>query len=275
MTSIKIKTNWETNNIVSDGVRIYKKTELFNSDNLPQPLVEITDGSEFYEDLDVIEGQTYFYMLSCFLNKQEVFTECFRVSTSSDPNAAFLTNHLNFETSSLFDKKTGSNWSTTGSISYVPVADKIALSIAKPSFISAPGVLSASSSFTAVLDITFLNEPTFTHQAIMSIRASNSSESIDIFRVNGSGIAVYKGPYGVVGSGVNLPNNIRLLLKIVKKSNGTIKFFINDALINTQNFTYNVESSSHIQIGYNHTDPSRGLNAVIHEFKYYHGKEID
>lgn len=79
MTSIKIKTNWETNNIVSNGVRIYKKTELFDSDNLPQPLVEITDGSEFYEDLDIIEGQTYFYMLSCFLGEQEVFTECFKV----------------------------------------------------------------------------------------------------------------------------------------------------------------------------------------------------
>lgn len=270
MSSVTLE--WQQSGVY-DSFNIFRALSPMDINSMPEPIASTT--AKNYTDLAIEEDKTYYYRVASVRNESTMMSAEVSVSTSSDPNAAFLTNHLNFETSSLFDKKTGSNWSATGSISYVPVADKIALSIAKPSFISAPGVLSASSSFTAVLDITFLNEPTFTHQAIMSLRASSSSESIDIFRVNGSGIAVYKGPYGVVGSGVNLPNNVRLLLKIVKKSNGTIKFFINDALINTQNFTYNVASSSRIQIGYNHADPSRGLNAVIHEFKYYHGKEID
>jgi hypothetical protein len=271
MSSVTLE--WQQSGVY-DSFNIFRALSPMDINSMPEPIASTT--AKNYTDLAIEEDKTYYYRVASVRNESTMMSAEVSVSTSSDPNAAFLTNHLNFETSSLFDKKTGSNWSATGSISYVPVADKIALSIAKPSFISAPGVLSASSSFTAVLDITFLNEPTYPHQAIFGLSAvGDQNLSINVFRLNGSGIAVYAGSAGVVGSGVNLPNNTRLLLKIVKKSNGTIKFFINDALINTQNFTYNVASSSRIQVGYNDADPSRGLNAVIHEFRYYHGKEID
>lgn len=82
MTSIKIKTSWVNNNITSDGVKIYKHTESFDVTTLPVVYKEVTSSSNFYEDLDVVEGQIYFYMLSCFLGEREVFTECFQVSTS-------------------------------------------------------------------------------------------------------------------------------------------------------------------------------------------------
>ena len=270
----RIELNWDVPYAV-DEHRYYCSETAIDPENLPVPKEVLASDARSYVDTAVDEDKLYYVAVSSVKNSVEKISGIKQISTSSDPNAAFLTNHLNFETSSLFDKKTGSNWSAIGSISYVPVADKIAISIAKPSFISAPGTLVSANSFTAIFDITFLNEPTFPHQAIMSLGASNSSESIDIFRLNGSGIAAYKGAYGVVGSGVNLPNDVRLLLKIVKKSDNTIKFFINDVLMSTQNFPYDVSSGSRIQIGYNNTDPGRGLNSIIHEFKYYHGKEID
>lgn len=91
MTSIKIKTSWVNNNITSDGVKIYKHTESFDVTTLPVVYKEVTSSSNFYEDLDVVEGQIYFYMLSCFLGEQEVFTECFEVKSSSDPvNLSFI-----------------------------------------------------------------------------------------------------------------------------------------------------------------------------------------
>lgn len=80
--SIKIKTSWTDNNAIVEGVRIYKSTASFDVNTLPAIYAEILDGGDFYEDLNVIEGQTYFYMLSCFLGEQEVFTECYEIVAS-------------------------------------------------------------------------------------------------------------------------------------------------------------------------------------------------
>lgn len=77
--SIKIKTSWTDSNVIIEGVRIYKSSVNFDVSSRPAVYAEILDGSEFYEDLNVAEGQTYFYMLSCFLGEQEVFTECYEV----------------------------------------------------------------------------------------------------------------------------------------------------------------------------------------------------
>lgn len=77
--SVKIKTSWTDNNVIIEGVRIYKSSVNFDTSSRPAVYAEILDGSEFYEDFNVTDGQTYFYMLSCFLGEQEVFTECYEV----------------------------------------------------------------------------------------------------------------------------------------------------------------------------------------------------
>lgn len=79
---VKTKINWDNENAVSESVRIYRADSAFASTNLPPQLAEIIGDVYEYEDLGVIEGQTYFYMLSSFLGEQEVFTECFEVNTS-------------------------------------------------------------------------------------------------------------------------------------------------------------------------------------------------
>lgn len=80
--SVKIKINWDDLNVISEGVRIYKSASEFTSSSLPAVYTTVVYGVDEFEDLNVVENQTYFYMLSCFLGEQEVFTECFEVIAS-------------------------------------------------------------------------------------------------------------------------------------------------------------------------------------------------
>lgn len=77
--SVKVKINWKNDNVISESVRIYRSDSVFASTSLPPLLTEIVGDVYEYEDLDVIENQTYFYMLSAMLDEQEVFTECFEL----------------------------------------------------------------------------------------------------------------------------------------------------------------------------------------------------
>lgn len=88
--SIKIKASWTDNNVIIEGVRIYKSSASFDVNSRPAVYAEILDGSKFYEDLNVAEGQTYFYMLSCFLGEQEVFTECYEIVAQAAAKYALL-----------------------------------------------------------------------------------------------------------------------------------------------------------------------------------------
>lgn len=81
--SIKIKINWDNENVVSESVRIYRADSAFTSASLPPILEEIISDIYEYEDLSVIKDQTYFYMLSAKLGEQEVFTECFEVKAAN------------------------------------------------------------------------------------------------------------------------------------------------------------------------------------------------
>ncbi|EEY94017.1 hypothetical protein HMPREF0026_01293 [Acinetobacter junii SH205] len=76
---VKIKINWDNENAVSESVRIYRSDSVFTPASLPSLLTEIFGDVYEYEDLNVIEDQTYFYMLSAKLGEQEVFTDCFEV----------------------------------------------------------------------------------------------------------------------------------------------------------------------------------------------------
>lgn len=82
--SIKIKINWDNENVVSESVRIYRADSIFTPTSLPPLLTEIVGNVYEYEDLTTVEDQTYFYMLSAKLGEQEVFTECFDVVAEQD-----------------------------------------------------------------------------------------------------------------------------------------------------------------------------------------------
>lgn len=102
--SVKIKINWNNENVVSESVRIYRADSAFTTTLLPPLLSEIFGDVYEYEDLSVIEDQTYFYMLSAKLDEQEVFTDCFEVSS----NIGVKLIDLNLKTITRLSK-TGSN----------------------------------------------------------------------------------------------------------------------------------------------------------------------
>lgn len=101
--SVKIKINWDNENVVSESVRIYRADSAFTKENLPPVLTEIIGDVYEYEDLTTADGQTYFYMLSAKLGEQEVFTECFEVKAVID-----ITNAQAFSFNSPFPQY----WST-------------------------------------------------------------------------------------------------------------------------------------------------------------------
>lgn len=120
--SIKLKIGWTDNNAIIEGVRIYKSSSLFDVNTLPAVHAEITDGSLFYEDFDVIEGQTYFYMLSCFLGDREVFTECYNVVASAIipvdlPKITAITSTVSVPDTGFSGINTAACWFTEGGAS--------------------------------------------------------------------------------------------------------------------------------------------------------------
>lgn len=79
--SVKIKINWDNENVVSESVRIYRADTLITTPAQEMLIATIFGNVYEYEDLTTAEGQTYYYMLSAKLGEQEVFTECYEVST--------------------------------------------------------------------------------------------------------------------------------------------------------------------------------------------------
>lgn len=91
--SIKVKIAWDNNNAISEGVRIYRSDMIFTPSNLPDVLFTVTGFNE-YDDTNVEKGQTYFYMLSCILGEQEVFTECFEILVKKNEDSLLFAEAL-------------------------------------------------------------------------------------------------------------------------------------------------------------------------------------
>lgn len=94
--SVKIKINWDNENVVSESVRIYRADSVFTPASLPLLLAEIMGDMHEYEDLSVVSGQQYYYMLSTKLGEREVFTECFQVSTLTDLTLSIVNKSMSY-----------------------------------------------------------------------------------------------------------------------------------------------------------------------------------
>ena len=125
--SVKIKITWDDLNVISEGVRIYKNASAFTSSSLPAVYTTVTYGVVEFEDLDVVEKQTYFYMLSSFLDEQEVFTDCYEVNVESttppDPQLSTVTLLMQFDANPLKDPISDVTWTLYGD-AYVDTVDK-------------------------------------------------------------------------------------------------------------------------------------------------------
>ena len=126
--SIKIKINWDNENVVSESVRIYRADSIFTPTSLPPLLTEIVGDVYEYEDLTTVENQTYFYMLSAKLGEQEVFTECYLIEATQippDPHFADVLLLMQFDGAApLLDPVSGATWVLNGD-AFIDTSDKM------------------------------------------------------------------------------------------------------------------------------------------------------
>lgn len=265
-----VKLEWEQNSI-ADSFNIYRSVTPMNPENLPIPIGTTT--SLEYTDYDVVVDTTYYYRVASIRGGLLKVSSEINIFTSDDPDAGYLTNHLTFADSNLFDIKQAALWQgANGSPGYVTSGGKIALNMVKPFNIISPNNLSVSDKFTLILDITFLADPSYSQQAIASFSSNDPNSSISIFRFNGTGFAFYIGTSGAVEVNANLVDNARMTVKIIK-SPTNVSLFINDTLRGVLNIAGNIPANSKLYIGRNPIDTTRGLNAIVHEIKYYHNFE--
>lgn len=72
--SIRVSVNWIDTNVVEEGYRVYKSTEMFDENSLPEPIV-LEKGSTEWVDTDVEYGKTYYYAISAFNSQDESISE--------------------------------------------------------------------------------------------------------------------------------------------------------------------------------------------------------
>lgn len=266
-----VKLEWDQYSI-ADSFSIYRSLSPINVASLPPPIGTTTDHE--YTDYDIVADKTYYYRVASKRGDEIKVSSEINVFTSDDPNVAYLTNHLTFANSNLFDIKQSAMWTeANGSANYITSGGKLALNVVKPFNISSPNTLVVTDKFSLILDITFFDEPSYSQQAIAGLYASDPNEGISIFRFNSTSFAFYIGVGGVVEFNAGLINNSRMVLKIIKNPT-TVKLYVNEVLKGTMNIVGNVPNLARLYVGSNAIDATRGLNALIHEVNYYHNFEI-
>ena len=125
---VKIKINWDNENIVSESVRIYRADTTFTSSALPPLLAEILGDVYEYEDQTTAVNETYFYMLSTKLGEQEVFSDCYSVLAAQIPPDTHLntvTLLMQFDNAlPLVDSVSGATWELSGD-AFIDTNDKM------------------------------------------------------------------------------------------------------------------------------------------------------
>ena len=70
----RVKLTWDDQNEIESGYKIYRSLSTLSTESLPEPLAVLPVNSNEYIDLDVIDGQTYHYLVSAYSPYDEVFS---------------------------------------------------------------------------------------------------------------------------------------------------------------------------------------------------------
>lgn len=75
MTEPRVILTWDDNNNIETGYRIYRSNTSMNINSMPDPITTLGMNVTEYTDLDVIEGNQYYYMVSAYTPSDEKFSE--------------------------------------------------------------------------------------------------------------------------------------------------------------------------------------------------------
>ena len=270
---MKITLNWDQAGLY-DAFSIYRNTSQLDIESLPAPIKTGLTAMR-YVDTDIIEGETYFYLVAVLRGSSVLFSEQVSAVASSDPNAAFLVNDLVFTDSNLVDTKTGTSWVLEGaSYSFVDYNGSKAISLGGATSFYSPQNLSSASDWTIEFDIK-LNSIQNTSQAgLLFIGSINNY--IRVYTGNdGADFSVEYYNWGdnfsdYVPSRIHYNTDLRL--KFVKIS-GKFRVYINNELKYTSNQDVGL-ALSRVNIAKRDRDPNSNAIAIIDNVKVYEGIAI-
>ena len=75
MAEPRVILNWDDNNNIEIGHKIYRSNASMNVNSLPTPIATIGNNTTEYTDLDVIDGNQYYYTVSAYTPVDEAFSE--------------------------------------------------------------------------------------------------------------------------------------------------------------------------------------------------------
>ena len=75
MAEPRVILNWDDNNNIEIGHKIYRSNASMNVNSLPTPIATIGNNTTEYTDLDVIDGNQYYYIVSAYTPVDEAFSE--------------------------------------------------------------------------------------------------------------------------------------------------------------------------------------------------------
>ena len=87
MSTPRVILTWDDNNNIETGHKIYRSNTSMNLNSLPDPIVTLGVNSNEYIDLDVIEGNFYYYIVSAYTPTGEEFSEEIMSEASIDNGA--------------------------------------------------------------------------------------------------------------------------------------------------------------------------------------------
>ena len=256
--SVKIKINWDNENVVSESVRIYRADSAFTSTSLPPLLTEVIGDVYEYEDLSVTENQTYFYMLSTKLDDQEIFTECFEVKAAislypdiSNVISLVVARSTTVPSSVLVDDFSNASFNTTNKPSQVAKSEfkngrayefnsnNMVITMASPLYSV------GYSDFTVELECSFSQTSAALTVLTNVIRIISGSSYLimgvraGIIRINDR----VAGNNEVYDTSFTISANTLYHFAIVRK-NGIFYFFANGQLIFTSGILFNLNSTT-------------------------------
>lgn len=113
--SAKIVLRWDNNNEIEKGYRVYRDDVSFDENNYPQtPIAILDENVTEYEDNDVVNGNTYYYVVSAYTDDEELYSEIVSVEARDIENTIVTIgeselNHRSIDDGSLINSKTFPN----------------------------------------------------------------------------------------------------------------------------------------------------------------------
>jgi fibronectin type 3 domain-containing protein len=70
-----VRLTWNDVNDSEQGHRIYRSTSPMNPGNMPVPMAMLGPNVTSYDDMNVSEGETYYYRVSAYQRKMEMISD--------------------------------------------------------------------------------------------------------------------------------------------------------------------------------------------------------